>query len=156
MFAALLLISGFTGSAAGRPQGPVSTVFHVRIFLGGEVLVDRDMIWTPPNDGESYERHWSAVVPDPCRPGGGVGISTMRGVTVRLRMPADFARVRPPHVFMLEAIVNLPMAVRGRDGTCAANPATNEFTLSQVVVLGPGESLRVEAAEQVVAEVTRR
>jgi hypothetical protein len=156
MFIALLLLSGFAGPAAGRPRAPVSATFHVRITLSGEVLVDRDMIWTPPNNGEAYARHWSVVVPHPCRPGGSGGISTMRGISVRLRMPVDFARVRPAHVFMLEAIVTLPMAARGRDGTCAANPAANEFTLSQVVVLGPGESLRIDAAENVIAEVTRR
>jgi hypothetical protein len=152
--AALLLILCLASGAA-PPPAPRSYLFHIRIVLLGEVLMDQDMIWIPPHTGQLYSREWSTYVRDECVPNARRAMGVMRNIQVTMRRPLTDRYARPDHAFQLEIVARLPMTLRGRDGACAPNPAANETRISQVVILDPGQSTRVESEEHLVAEVMR-
>lgn len=153
------LLLGLAAPADAREPRDVTSSFdyHVRVTLGGEVLVDRSMVRTAAWLGEVYRRSWTSFLRDPCA-GDGAGISISRTVSVQLGTPPAPVRDRsyPPYAFLLTVEASLPPTLRGRDGGCAANPAANRLSLSQFVILGPGKSIRIEREHGLVVEVSRR
>jgi hypothetical protein len=153
-----LLLLGLAGPACARERTPAVAFhhYHVRVTLGGEVLVDRDMDRTTAWLGEIYRRTWTAFLRDPCAGADG-GLSIVRTVSVRLgNAPAPVRdRPYPPHAFLLTVEASLPPTLRGRDGACAANPAANRLSLSQFVILRPGKALRIARDHGLIIEISR-
>ena len=156
LFFLLLCLAG-PACARDRTANPTFFHYHVRVMLGGEVLVDRLMVGRAGYLGEIYRRTWTAFLRDPCAGVGGAGITMSRRVSVQLRSPPAPVRDRsyPPHAFLLVIEASLPPTLRGRDGTCAPNPAANSLSLSQFVILSPGKSIRIEREHGLVVEVSR-
>lgn len=152
----LLLDFAVPASARERPRADFYD-YHVRVALGGEVLLDRDMIRAGGSLGEVYRRNWTAFVRDDCAGGDGAGISTTRNVSVRLGAPPAPVRDRayPRHAFQLVVEASLPPTLRGRDGGCVHYPTANWLSLSQFVNLDRGQSIRIEREQGLIVEVSR-